>query len=127
LDKAGGEGKISFYVDKEIYVPGTNTQKNGIGYVISADIEDAGEIRRKLPEIKGESIEINGGSVKNILGYFNSEVISKEEIDGIMFVNAYSRYLKGYVETEGRKINLQLAVYKDGKIIAGTPLILGSC
>jgi hypothetical protein len=127
LDKAAGDGKISFYSDKEFFVSGASTEKNGIGYVLTADIEDAEKIRRKLPEISGESIEIYGGSAKNILGYLNAEVVSREEIDGILFINAYSRYLKGYVKSNGRKINLQIAVYEDGKIIAGTPLILGSC
>jgi len=129
LEDIGGGGCISFYVNDEIFIEGAETVQNGIGFIIKAPLSKAQLIRKQIPEISGESVLLTGDAdtVSGILKTFSAIKVSESLIENTLFINAYSKNIRGYVVSEGEKINLQIAYYGDGRIVVGIPLILGGC
>jgi len=110
--------------------------RNGTGVIIDTPAVNAANMRRSFSDIKGESVCFAGGysDALRIMRITHAERLWEETVplDGggensIRIIYGYSRLLGKCVETDGKRINLQIAVNSQGgKVTAGTPLILGS-
>lgn len=129
LEDAIEGGTIIFYVKENISLEYAQSAISGMGYRVEVPAEYAEDARKRLTGILGESIEITGdiSKAEKALKKLRARELYREKIDGILFINAYSGLLRGGVVVEGQKINLQIAVKDEGKLIIGTPLIIGSC
>lgn len=119
---------IVFYIKDELYLDYGKTLQGGLGYEVEVDVEYAERARDELYGVMGESITINGDltTAYSILEDLNAKIISEQQIDNILFINAYTRKLRNYIVSNNTKVNLQIAI-SDQIIIIGTPLIIGSC
>lgn len=62
-------------------------------------------------------------NLESIKKHLNLQIISEEKYGDINVILGYTTLFKDCVYVEGKKVNVQLAVYDD-KLIAGFPMIL---
>lgn len=94
---------------------------SGIGFIYYTDTSSAAALRTKFNNIDGESIQLQGPTVRQIfrkLGY--KEVTSSGDI-----YYGYSPRGRSTIKSDGRRINLQIAE-RNGVITVGWPVILGT-
>ena len=77
----------------------------------------------ELTNIKGIQFEFKEKTEEDLLKMFKANKVLEEEVDGMSIKYCFTPYYDKYVLLEEKKINLQLA-FKEGKIVAGFPLIL---
>lgn len=120
--------EITFFVSKPSYFEGCKTTQSGIGYEIICSGEIARKIRNELKVIEGERADCVGDiyTAKEIIRKAHAEIILTQKLDNMTIYYCYSNRIKGYVEDGRNRINLQIAVRDDNKVIVGIPIILGS-
>lgn len=74
-------------------------------------------------DCKGIQLYFDSLDFKEILKTLKAEIISQSEIEGIKILYCFTPYYDQAIFQDGKKINLQIAL-KEGKMIAGFPLIL---
>ena len=73
--------------------------------------------------VEGLEFYLSGAIQEEILALLKASVIKESTIDNINLVYAYTPYYQDSIIMEGKKVNLQLALYGE-EIIAGFPIIL---
>jgi hypothetical protein len=105
--------------------------KNGGGYIVVCDLTDYKTVGKQLSNatVSGVAISRRGDAdaALDILNGLGADVVLKDELYeyGIICFYGYSKRLKNYINADGKKINIQIAV-SGGKMTAGYPIILGS-
>ena len=61
--------------------------------------------------------------LKTIKNKLNLQIVSEEKYEDINIIMGYTTWYKDCIYIDGKKVNVQLAVYDD-KLIAGFPMIL---
>ena len=75
------------------------------------------------PKIDAVELFFEKYDIKTIEKELNLQVISIEKFEGLSVILGYTTRYKKCVYVDGKKVNVQLAVYDD-KMIAGFPMIL---
>ena len=108
-----------------------NTDLDGIdmgtGKIVQCSVADFSSVLKRCNNVDGFSFCFNGTAqdVDRIVRFFNLNVTSTQNLDGLQIVCGNSVKLLGGVLLDGETVNLQIA-YKDGTVTVGSPLILGS-
>lgn len=103
------------YRDYKTFTEATGSAANGAFAALS------------LNDTEGESVTFCGSKDR-----FESEirrlgvtVTERQSLGGIEIVYGYTEKLRGGVNVDGKRVNIELA-YRGGTITVGTPVILGS-
>ncbi|MCL2751353.1 MAG: YwmB family TATA-box binding protein [Firmicutes bacterium] len=117
----------SFYIGSSQTVSGAATVDIGAGAEVTCELSQARVVRAHLKDIRGESVAFAGGisDARRALKVLCAKIMREETLDGIMILYAYSDTFERGVNLSGRKVNLQAAA-GGGRVVLGTPLILGS-
>jgi hypothetical protein len=105
--------------------------KNGGGYIVICDLRDYETVKKRLSgaAVSGIAIRRTGDAdaARDILNRLGADIVLKDELYeyGIICYYGYSKRLKNYINADGKKINIQIAV-SGGEITAGYPIILGA-
>ena len=98
----------------------------GAACIVSCSANQAKEIKSKLQDIQGESIRIRNYTsdllTKIMLDYFDF-IVKQESVDNMTIYYFYDSKLPKFVNIDGKKINLQMAI-SQSEINIGYPLIL---
>lgn len=70
-------------------------------------------------------VKIDANKVEELLGYLNTNNLSKIEVSDREIIEGYSSKLNGYKHIDGFRINIQISVFDDYALV-GSPLIDGS-
>lgn len=125
------EGTYVLYVSGDNFIDDNNSQviKNGNGYVVKTNQQNAKKLLKSSYEISGEAIEFKDVSVQNLLNEITSKleikVVGYEYLEGVTVINCYSKILEYFIIINNQKVNLQIAHNKNDVTI-GYPLILHS-
>lgn len=117
-------GTYSFFYDGETDC-GERVIRNGAGSIVQCGLDRAAEAPRGYA---GVSVSFAGDAsdLEEWLELLRADKIFCETIgDGIVCVYGYSPLLKGGIQVDGRKINVQIAL-NQGTVHIGSPLLLGS-
>lgn len=117
-------GTYSFFYDGETDC-GERVIRNGAGTIVQCGLDRAAETPRGYA---GVSVSFAGDAsdLEEWLELLRADKIFCETIgDGIVCVYGYSPLLKGGIQVDGRKINVQIALNR-GTVHIGSPLLLGS-
>ncbi|MDR3317867.1 MAG: hypothetical protein LBS99_00325 [Clostridiales bacterium] len=127
LEGCAPDMRYSFYISGAAEVSGASSVSNGAGTIVSCDIKDAARVRQRLKTVDGESVTFGGSAsdLNIIVKKFSADIIRREDIGGILIYYCFSPALGNGLNLDGAEINMQLA-YSNGRVTAGTPLILGS-
>ena len=104
---------------------GERVIRNGAGSIVQCGLDRAAEAPRGYA---GVSVSFAGDAsdLEEWLELLRADKIFCETIgDGIVCVYGYSPLLKGGIQVDGRKINVQIAL-NQGTVHIGSPLLLGS-
>ena len=102
------------------------TVENGGAYIVECEKNDAKSVKHQLGNILGEGVRMKNLSQKSkckVLSKYQSIVKMTETLDDYQILLCYDSSLPNYVTVKNQKINIQIAVSKDG-ISIGYPLIL---
>lgn len=99
----------------------------GAGIIASVESSKAKTLVHNFNgKVYGYSIELNSlKSLEEILKLIKADVVRKEIVCDREIFYCYSSQTNNYVVEDNKKINYQI-VFNNGKIVIGTPLILGS-
>lgn len=119
----------TFYSTQKVEDENMSVIKNGNGFLISTNSQNAAKIKKKMQasNLQGESFCFDGSHAKvfEILYRANAKILFEEHFENFHIIYAHTKKIHKFVLINSEKINLQIA-YKNEKITVGTPLILGS-
>lgn len=101
--------------------------ENGNGKIVIADSNTYKDILKSASGIDGISFSFVGGQsdIDDLQNTLKLKIVYTETVDDIVCIYGYSSLVKGSVNLDGKKINVQIAKSND-TISVGSPLILGS-
>lgn len=96
-------------------------------FKIKTTNHNASELLSAAEIVLGEGYEFNREkvSLKEILEYFDAEVVSECRLDGVIVKNCFSPRLAEHIMQGEKRVNLQIAITNE-TIKIGYPLILDS-
>lgn len=117
----------SYYTNTKVDVKNATVIKNGSAYIIESDYSNSNEIKKQLNNIQGQSVSFGGtyNDYLNLKTNLINNIYICDELLNIKTCYGYNSKLTNSVNIDGNNINIQIA-YSEGKIIIGTPVILGS-
>ena len=122
-------GEHTFYSTQKTNQKETNITKNGNGYLISTNSQNAKNVFQNLEKEKlhGESFRLSGTEkdIPKLLHSLCAKTVKEERFDDFLILYANSPKIANYVVVNNKKVNIQIA-YKNKVITVGTPIILGS-
>lgn len=112
------DGEYTIYTEEPI-----NENSVDVGFCY---INNMKEKTVKPNLIVGESIIVKNLEVGSALRVMNAEVVKTEVLkNNSVVIYAYTKLINSQVEVENKSVNLQL-VCREGDVVIGWPLILGS-
>lgn len=99
----------------------------GLGRQVTCSVEEFKTTVLSCDNVDGVSVSFDGSiqDLNAILVRLQATQVSVQQLDDLFVACYYSNRLQGGVTLDGKRVNLQIA-YRDGTIIVGYPLILGS-
>ncbi len=87
---------------------------------------EADTLKASAKEIAGERISLNGdmNAFKDIRDKLKIKVVTTQNLDGIYIEYGFSPLFSDYIETNGRKINVELS-FSGNIIMLASPINLG--
>lgn len=121
------DGTISFYTSYPQSIDGANCVINGNSGIVSCNSQSANKVYSKLNGIVGISFVTKGDNktLTHIFDDLKLTILSKECVDKFIIYLAHTSLFSNHIMVDNKKVNIQIAL-KDGDIIIGTPVILGS-
>ena len=113
------------FVDEKSYADKFSIETVQCGDLIFnfCSLKDARANVDKIGDFKAVQFYFSSISVDKILDCLKADIISKEEVEGLEIVNAYTPYFSKSVNIKNKKVNLQIAL-KEGQIVVGFPMLL---
>ena len=99
---------------------------NGSYMVGKTTLSQAGSLKASAKEIAGERITVNGDmkAFEDIRDKLKIKVVTTQSLDGIYIEYGFSPLFSDYIETNGRKINVELS-FSGNIIMLASPINLG--
>lgn len=118
--------QVTFYTtDTDIDISNVTVTDSKVYREVKCDLRDAYSVAEKLQNVKGVSL-ITAKSEKIILSLLRASVVSRQSVNGINIVYAYSSLIPYETTVKGKTVNVEIADVGNGTIVAGCPVILGS-
>jgi len=118
--------EVTFYTtDTEILINNATVTDSKVYREVKCDLRDAFGVAERLQSVKGVSL-VTTKSEMTILSLLKATVVSRQNVNGIKIVYAYSSLIPYETTVNGKTINVEIADNGSGYIIAGCPVILGS-
>ena len=118
--------QVTFYTtDTDIIIDNVTVTDSKVYREVKCDLRDAFGVAEKLQTVKGVSL-VTTKSAKTILSLLNASIVSRQNVNGINIVYAYSSLVPYEIAVNGKTVNVEIADVGNGTIVAGCPVILGS-
>lgn len=118
--------EVTFYTtDSEILINNATVTDSKVYREVKCDLHDAFGVAEKLQSVKGVSL-LTTKPERTILSLLKATVVSRQNVNGINIVYAYSSLIPYETTVNGKTINIEIADNGSGRIVAGCPVILGS-
>lgn len=113
------------FVDEKSYADKFEVETVQCGDLIFnfCSLEEAKKNLEKVENFKAMQFYFSTTSFEEIIKTLKADVVSRENVENLEIINAYTPFFSKSVLLDGKKVNLQIAV-KDGLVVAGFPMIL---
>ena len=121
----------AYGVEKVCFVANNHCEVEGVECVECGDMTfnfcTLEVVRKNLDKLQKDLIGLQfyfeDADSDGILRSLNADVVSTENIDGLVVLNCYTPYFDKSVFVKCKKVNLQIAI-QEGKVVAGFPVLL---
>lgn len=121
-------GKFGANTTVTIYCRGADVDAVDMGnaYKVQCASAEFAQTVAHCHDVDGVSVTFDGcyDDVANIIRFFNLQLTSRYEQDGLLVLCGNSAKIAGGALLDNEIVNLQIA-YKDGVVHVGSPLLLG--